>query len=254
MPQTERGMTRLRCVVEYDGTEYAGFQLQPGQPHVRTIQGALEEAIRVAQGHPARVVAAGRTDAGVHARGQVVHFDTDREWPPKVWQRALNARLPRDVVIREALPAPGEFHARFSARSRTYQYTIYNGPVRSPLLARRSWHVPARLDAARMNLAAAGCCGQHDFGVFASQETATSTVRRVRAFSCQRSEEMVTIEIVGDAFLRHMVRRLVGSLVRVGLGKLAPEAMLALLTTGRRELAGPTVPATGLCLAKVEYA
>ncbi len=246
-------MVRLRCVVEYDGTDFAGFQIQPGQPQVRTVQGTLEAAVLAATTLPSRVVGAGRTDAGVHAVGQVIHFDSDRAWEPAVWQAALNARLPPDVVLRSVQMAAPTFHARYAARNRAYRYAVYNLPVRSPFVARWTWQVPTPLDVERMNAAASWGRGEHDFQAFAAQEDYPSTVRRIVQLSCRRFADIVVVEVTANAFLRHMVRRLVGSLVRVGSGQLQPEALREIIAAKQRGLAGPTAPAAGLCLMKVSY-
>ncbi|MAG36652.1 MAG: tRNA pseudouridine(38-40) synthase TruA [Dehalococcoidia bacterium] len=246
-------MARLRCVVEYDGTGFAGFQVQSGQPQVRTVQGALESAVLASTAAPSRVIGAGRTDAGVHAAGQVVHFDTDNSWEPAVWQAALNARLPPDVVIRSVNVAPAEFHARYSARSREYRYAVYNLPIRSPIVARWTWQVPEPLNVEQMNAAADECRGEQDFRAFAARDNPTSTVRRILRLSCRRFADIVVVEVTANAFLRHMVRRLVGSLVRVGSGRLRPESLREIIDAKQRGLAGPTVPPAGLCLMKVNY-
>lgn len=246
-------MVRLRCVVEYDGTDFAGFQIQSGQPHVRTVQGVLEAAVLAATTLPSRVIGAGRTDAGVHAVGQVIHFDSDRTWEPAVWQAALNARLPPDVVLRSVQVAAPTFHARYAARSRAYRYAVYNLPVRSPLVARWTWQVATPLDVERMSAAASWCRGEHDFQAFAAREDYHSTVRRILQLSCRRFADIIVVEVTANAFLRHMVRRLVGSLVRVGSGQLRPEALREIIAAKQRGLAGPTAPAAGLCLMKVNY-
>lgn len=246
-------MVRLRCVCEYDGTDYAGFQIQASQTCVRTVQGELETAIRGASGRPSRVIGSGRTDAGVHAVGQVVHFDSEVGWEPSIWRAALNAHLPPDLAVRSVQIAPPRFHARYSAQSREYRYSVYNLPVRSPVVSRWTWQVTERLDVEMMNVAAERCHGKHDFYAFAVKNGANSTVRNMSMFSCRRFADIVVVEVRANAFLRHMVRRLVGSLVRVGKRQLSPEALREIIETKQRGLAGPTAPASGLCLMKVNY-
>lgn len=256
-------------MVEYDGTAYYGFQVQVDGP---TIQAALEQALAAVTQAEIRVVAAGRTDTGVHALGQVIHFDT--EWPPlveqplnnteipvnvrsqpiKVLQRALNAVLPRDIVVRDLQVAPEGFHARFDARSRVYRYTILNRPARAPLWERYAWHVPEPLDVARMAAAAQALIGTHDFAAFGQPMRAgATTVRTVSRLDCRQAGELISVEIEADAFLRRMVRRIVAGLVEVGLGKLAPEELAAILASKNPQRIKTLARPCGMCLVKVNY-
>lgn len=259
-------MTRvLRCTVEYDGTAFAGFQRQPQRA---TVQGALETAIAAVAGAAVTVVGAGRTDAGVHAIGQVIHFDCDSALPIATMQRALNARLPASVRVRQLEEAPSGFHARFDAQSREYRYVVENAAVASPLWRARACFVPHALDLAAMAAAADLLLGRHDFSRFGSpmehavREEESGNVRTMRGNTwrtllvarCWRRQRFVLFCFVADAFLRHMVRMLVGTLLRIGRGALRAEAIPALLEGERSFHAGPAAPAHGLYLTRVQYA
>lgn len=256
-------MTTLRCTVEYDGAAFAGFQRQPGR---ETVQGALEAAIARVVQQPVTVLGAGRTDAGVHALGQVVHFALDTSLPVETLQRAMNAVLPAGVAVRDLGAVPDGFHARYSARSREYRYVVENGPTRSPLWCGRAYHVPHPLAVDRMDAAARHLEGRHDFSAFGSpmehtileqggeERTARGgTVRTVIAARCWSRRRFVLFRFIADAFLRHMVRMLVGTLLRIGGGKLPISAIPALLLPGAALSAGPAAPAHGLYLVRVAY-
>jgi tRNA pseudouridine38-40 synthase len=247
-------LARIRLTVQYDGTEFDGWQLQPGG--ARTVQGVLEAAIsKLCGGEPARIAAAGRTDAGVHARGQVVAFDAPVPRPMRAWVAGLNGLLPEDVAVLEAAEALPEFDPRRWSLGKWYRYRIWNGPTRAPLERRRSWAVGPRLDLDAMRAAAAGLVGEHDFASFQAAGCAARTTRR----EIQRLEisgapgEAVIVDVAATAFLRHMVRNLVGTLVEVGLGRREAGAMAALIEGRDRRLAGRTAPAQGLCLEAVYY-
>jgi tRNA pseudouridine38-40 synthase len=244
-------MPRLMLTVEYDGGGFCGWQVQA---EGRTVQGALEEAVRRTTGEVVRVLGAGRTDAGVHAEGQVAHFDTDSDLPPARFLRALNYWLPEDVAVLECRRAGPQFHARFSARSKLYRYRILCSPVRRPLregFVLREWR---ELDAATMRQCAAALVGEHDFSSFASEHAATSTsVRRLLRSSLTRSDDELHYLVEGEGFLYNMVRIIVGTLLEVGRGKMSPEAFGDALAARDRRAAGPTAPARGLCLVRVNY-
>ena len=282
---------RLLAIVEYDGTDFDGFQAQEHRVGPRrTVQSEIERAIAAACGESVRVHGAGRTDAGVHARGQVMHFDTDAPLARDLGQLqlALNAHLPKDLAVHGLQVAPDGFHARFSASSRTYRYLILNAPVRSPLWRRSAHYVRKPLDVEHMQRAAARLIGSHDFVAFAAHEGPHATTRRVlraqvavaparwpdsdliwhnyiwpapaapasgatRAAHVAPVARLVEIEIEANAFLRHMMRRIVGTLVRVGLGSLAEDEVASILVSRDKRRAGPTVPAAGLCLERVTY-
>ena len=240
------------AIVEYDGTAYEGFQIQQGRP---TIQAALERAIARITQERVRVVGAGRTDSGVHAEGQVIHFDSAWDRPLDVLQRALNAVLPEDIAIRHLGIAPDGFHARYSALNRCYRYTIVNRPVRAPLLTRYAHHVSHPLDVETMHQAGQVLIGEHDFRAFGSpMQPGGTTVRRIESLSCERRGDLVTITVVGNAFLRRMVRRIAGTLVEVGLGRLVPADVANLLAARDPNEVKWTLPPHGLCLVKVNYA
>jgi len=240
---------RLALVLEYDGLRFAGSQVQKRGP---TVQGELEAALRKLTGEHLRVAFAGRTDAGVHARGQVAAFTTPSALETDVFVRGLNASLPEDVAIRRAVEVPPGFDPRRQAAGRTYRYVIYNAPVRSPLHRGRAWHVAGPLDLAAMREAAAGLIGERDFAAFSRRED-VNTVRCLRRCEIERRGPLVTVELEADAFLRQQVRRTVGALVQVGAGRLSVAQFRRLLRQAEPASAGPLAPAQGLCLLRVTY-
>lgn len=240
------GVRRFRATVEYDGTDFAGFQVQPGR---RTVQGALEAALaRLTGGMRQPVDGAGRTDAGVHATGQVVAFSYDGSLSTAALAEALNGNLPRDVAIRNLRPAPRGFQPRYAARYREYRYVIWNGP-RSPLRDRTSFRVRSPLDTAAMALAAAILVGRHDFSAFGGLDP--QPVRTIHRIAIRRTGDEVTIDVRADAFLRGMVRRIVAALIAVGTGKIDEGAIRAALAAGEPAFGGAAAPARGLCLRRV---
>lgn len=244
-------MNRIRLTIEYDGTAYAGWQRQPNG---LSIQEVIEAALQHIVGHPVQVVSSGRTDAGVHARGMVAHFETDRELPMSAYREGANAQLPTDIAITDAVPVPPEFHARYSARAKRYRYTLHSGATRSPLAARFSWHLRSPLDIESMRVAAAGLIGCHDFAAFRSSGcVAKTTVREIFAIHLKRHGAQLHIDVIGSGFLRNMVRVIVGTLVEVGRGKRTAEDVRQLLASGDRDRAGVTAPPQGLCLMQVWY-
>jgi tRNA pseudouridine38-40 synthase len=240
---------RLALVIEYDGSRYAGSQRQKRIP---SIQSALETALRKLTGEKLRVAFAGRTDAGVHAEGQVASFVTASRLKTEVFVRGLNAWLPEQIAVRRAIEAPQAFDPRRHASSRLYRYTIYNAPVRSPLWRDRAWHVKELLDAEAMGRAARALVGEHDFAAFSRREGVT-TVRRMTRASVERQGTMVTVELEANAFLRQQVRRTAGALVEVGKGRLSAAGFRELLRKAEPSSAGPVAPALGLCLVRVCY-
>lgn len=239
---------RLLAIVEYDGTDFQGFQIQARK---RTVQGELERALRKITGEKIRVIGAGRTDTGVHASGQGAHFDTTWARSIAELQRALNAVLPNDIAIRTLVQVADDFSARYSAQSRTYRYTILNQAIRSPLAARYALVVPEPLDADAMNAAARCLIGTHDFGAFGTPPHGENTVREIHRAQVTRAGNRVLIEIEANAFLYRMVRRIVGTLLLVGKGALNIEQFREVLAKQRR--AGQSVPPQGLCLIEVKY-
>jgi tRNA pseudouridine38-40 synthase len=243
---------RLAMVVEYDGTDYSGWQVQPDRP---TIQGALERALATVLGRETRVEAAGRTDAGVHARGQVAAFTTN-ERPPDLptLQRSVNALAGRGIVVRELREAAEDFDPRRDARRRTYEYQVDNRRWASPFHARYAWHVRDPLDVEAMSSAAAVLVGEHDFRSFQAADCdADNPVRRVFESRVIPHDEGFVYRVTATAFLRHMVRNILGTLVEVGRGERTLEQFGELLAARDRRRAGPTAPPHGLCLVEVEY-
>ncbi|MGD9763360.1 MAG: tRNA pseudouridine(38-40) synthase TruA [Candidatus Binatia bacterium] len=239
-----------RLFIEYDGTDFHGWQLQPG---ARTVQGELEAAVARLFGAPARVAAAGRTDAGVHACGQVATFRVDADVSPDVVSRALNALTAADLVVRAADVVADEFDPRRAARQRCYVYRIWNRREPSPFWRRYAWHVPYLLDLALMNRAAAELLGEHDFSSFrAAGCEAAGPVRRVLRSEVRQEGALLCYEIAATAFLRHMVRNIAGTLVEVG-GARRDADLTPLLAARDRTQAGITAPAHGLCLQHVAY-
>jgi tRNA pseudouridine38-40 synthase len=242
---------RLKLVIEYRGTHYHGWQVQP---RVVTIQGTLEAHLGRITNGPVRLHAAGRTDAGVHALGQVAHFDTSSTIALAALQRGLNSLLPDDIVVRQVTEVPTDFHARYSARQKTYAYVVHNAPLRSALRASYVWHVPQALDLAAMRTAAQVLQGRHDFSAFrASSCAARSPVRHLLRLVVKRRAEQIFVVCCADGFLHHMVRNIVGTLIDIGRGKIPASAMATILHSGQRQQAGPTAPPHGLFLVRVMY-
>ncbi|MGQ9456856.1 MAG: tRNA pseudouridine(38-40) synthase TruA [Anaerolineae bacterium] len=241
---------RVKAVIAYEGTDFLGFQKQAQGP---TVQGTLEEVLGELAGHKVRVLGAGRTDAGVHAEGQVVVFDLAWRHPLDDLRNALNALLPRSVAVLDVAWAPEGFHPRFDAVSRTYRYRVFNRPVRSPFEERFAWHVPEPLDVEPMNAAAALLVGVHDFASFGQPTQGDTTVREVYRAHWERQGDLVLFEIEANGFLRGMVRSLVGTLVDVGRGRLLPEEVGQVLQARDRSAASATAPPQGLFLVHVRY-
>lgn len=240
-------------VIEYDGTEFAGWQVQPDG--ARTVQGVVAEALTSITGEPATLHGAGRTDAGVHAEGQVAHVALTTRLAPGELRNALGALLPRDVAVRCVVAVPDAFHARRDARSKLYRYRLWTGSARSPLRDRTSLWVRGALDLGAMQAAAQHVVGTHDFTSFraagSAVPTSVRTITRAAVAGTRGAE--VTLDFEATGFLRHMVRNLVGTLLEVGRGRRAPESMPALIAARDRGLAGPTAPAQGLTLVCVRY-
>lgn len=237
--------------MEYDGTDYCGFQRQiPAQP---TVQSELERAIgHIADGE-VKIVAAGRTDSGVHALGQVIAFNL--KWPhgPDALRRAVNANLPADIALFSVDQVAPDFHPRYDAQKRTYHYYLYNRPGRSPLRRLYAWHVPQTLDLNAMNRAAQVLVGVHDFATFGQPTQGESTTRRVFKAEWQPRNAFFVFEVVANAFLYRMVRSIVGSLKAVGIGKWSVEEFVEALDARDRGRAAATAPPQGLFLVSVAY-
>lgn len=241
----------IACVVAYDGTDFHGYQRQG---ELRTVQAELERAAGVILKEAVPVAASGRTDTGVHAWGQVINFTTSCTIPVNRISFAFNSVLPPDVVMRAAVEVAPEFHARFSAKAKTYRYRVYNQAIPSPFLRRYTCHIPGKLDVPSMEQAAAHLIGRHDFRSFQSSgSTVQSTVRTVTAAQWQNNGNTVDFVITADGFLYNMVRIIVGTLLEVGRGKLSPPEMAAVIVARDRNRAGPTAVPEGLCLERVVY-
>ena len=244
-------MRTLKLTLAYDGTHYVGWQRQAAG---QSIQGLLEDALARFDGQRVVVHGAGRTDAGVHALGQVASFQFAPRHETATLLRALNAELPEDVRVLTVEEAVDDFHARFSARSKRYRYQLRNTAIANPFERAFEWHVPEPLDRAAMQEAARALAGTHDFAAFQSAGTEMSTtVRTMTHAGFTRDAGQLVFEIAGDGFLRHMVRAIVGTLVEVGRGARQPASLAQLLAGGTRADAGPTAPPHGLFLVSVDY-
>jgi tRNA pseudouridine38-40 synthase len=237
--------------VEYDGTHFCGWQQQPG---LRTLEESLTAAISLVADHPIELVCGGRTDAGVHAVGQVVHFETSVIRSARAWVLGTNAHLERKLSVAWARPVPDFFHARFSALRRHYRYTIFNRGPRSALHEGRSAWVMAPLDVSRMHAGGQHLVGEHDFSAFRAAECQSkSPVRRLEALQVSRQGLLVHIDVVANAFLHHMVRNIAGLLIEVGRGLRQPEEVRTLLLGRDRRRNAPTAEPQGLMLRRIDY-
>ena len=251
---------KLACGIEYDGTDYHGFQRQ-AHNHGPTIQGALEEAIERISGEMSVVFGAGRTDAGVHASGQVIHFSSDAQLTPHEWLKAINATLPRSVAVQWTKKVSDDFHARYSAKSRSYRYTIWNNEMPSPLRARYSYYRSHPIATELMHEACQLLLGRKDFGAFGRSPDDTnplksgphSTVRTMLEAGCKRQDAFIYCDFTADAFLTGMVRRIVGTLLHVGQGQLSLDEFVTIVQRAEKTHPGSAVPSHGLCLVRVAY-
>jgi tRNA pseudouridine38-40 synthase len=244
-------MRRLAVGVEYDGGPYSGWQVQSNAP---SVQGLLEAALGRIANHPVETTCAGRTDAGVHARAQVAHFDTAAVRTSHAWLLGINHYLPSDISVRWVRPAPDHFHARYSARWRTYRYLILNRSARSALAAGRALLVHQPLEAALMQQAGAWLIGEHDFSAFRSSECQShSSVRELQSVAVGRQGDWVHVDVTANAFLHHMVRNIVGLLLAVGIGRVPPERARQQIESRERSLGEATAAAHGLYLWGVDY-
>ncbi len=244
-------MSRVAVGLEYDGTEFSGWQ---SQPHARTVQGELQAALARIAAHPVVLTAAGRTDAGVHALAQVAHFETSVERTERAWVYGANSEAAADVRVLWARPVADDFHARYSALSRTYRYLILDAPLRPSLDRNRVCWSRRPLDASAMHAAAQVFAGEHDFSAFRAAECQSrSTVRRVLVIQVAREAGLIALTVRANAFLQHMVRNLAGALIAVGKGERDADWLREVLASGDRTRAGVTAPAQGLYFAAVEY-
>jgi tRNA pseudouridine38-40 synthase len=245
-------MHNLKLTIEYDGTAYSGWQKQPDTD---TVQGTIEEALSVMAKEPVRLIGSGRTDAGVHALGQVANFHCRADIPPRAFVAGLNSLLPDDIVIRSCESMDNRFHAQYDARRKTYRYRILNQPLPAAIGRQYAWFVPGGLDLSAMQKAAEHLLGTHDFKSF--EGSGSPRVRTVRTVSAARlfrdAQNHVIFEITANGFLRYMVRNIVGTLVDAGRGKIGPDDFRRILLAADRDAAGATAPPHGLFLLKVIY-
>jgi len=244
-------MKRFQLIIEYDGSQYGGWQFQKNS---LSVQQVVEEALATVNGSAVSLVSSGRTDAGVHALGMSAHFDTERDLPARAYREGVNRLLPEDVVVREARPVEASFHARFSAQGKWYRYQMHLGEVRSALNRHRCWHVRKPLDIELMQSAAAVLVGEHDFEAFRVRGcNAVTTVRRIDLLRIIPDEDFLRIDVVGSGFLRYMVRRIVGTLYEVGSERRSLQSVEQMISHPSEHSAGVTAPASGLCLMRVRY-
>ncbi|MFG6150681.1 tRNA pseudouridine(38-40) synthase TruA [Halobacillus sp. B23F22_1] len=246
-------MPRLKCIVAYDGTRYAGYQVQPNGI---TVQEVLEKALaKMHKGEKVKITASGRTDSGVHAKGQVIHFDTNLSIPPSNWKRALDSMLPHDIHVADVEEAPDDFHTRYDATGKEYRYFVWNS--REPDIFRRhfSYHVKIPLNLEAMKKACRIIEGEHDFTSFCSSRTDVkgSKVRTIHQAYIEKEGAELTFIFKGNGFLYNMVRILVGTILEVGKGEREPEDLKSMIEALDREAAGKTAPPHGLFLWKVDY-
>lgn len=242
---------RIKIIVSYDGTSYCGWQAQPNGV---TVQQTVEKAIELATGERVKLVGSGRTDAGVHAVGQVAHFDTKSSIPPQKFYKAINAHLPSDIRVMESSLVADDFDARKSAKKKNYCYSLYFGEVEQPIKERYATFIDRLPDLEKMNSAARLFTGEHDFKCFnASGGGAKTTVRTIYSIDVEKSGNELKVYVCGNGFLYNMVRTLVGTLIKAGYGETDEKEIKEMLSTGDRKLCGKTLSAKGLCLIKVEY-
>jgi len=244
--------TKIVLIMEYDGRCYYGFQWQAGLP---SVQGEIEKAIKKLTGERCRVIAASRTDAGVHAKGQVVSFRTESPLPTNTFINGLNYYLPRDIAVKAVYRVSDSFNVRRDADSREYSYYILNSPTRSPMREAFCYLVASPLDTEAANRACQALIGEHDLASFASCNGAriSNTVRHVFRAELGRDGELVIFTMVANSFLPHQVRNTVGCLIRVGLGKMSVDEFHSIIEARKPGMAGPTAPAYGLCLTRINY-
>ncbi len=248
---TDRILRNLRLIIEYDGTNYHGWQRQK---EALTIQGEIEDTIHSISGERVKLVSSGRTDTGVHALGQVANFHTKSSLDAISWQRALNSRLPHDISIKKADFVPLEFHSRYSAKSKVYRYVILDQSLPSVFYRNYAWHIYYPLNIKKMRRGMEYLKGTHDFSSFqASSCTSKNPVRTIKYIEIEKRMNFITIIIEADGFLHHMVRNIIGTLIEVGRGKIEPKDIKRILELKDRKKAGPTAPPQGLYLVEVKY-
>ena len=244
-------MRNIKLIIEYDGKGFNGWQKQPNKLN---IQGEIEKAIFEITGENIDLIASGRTDAGVHSLGQTANFKTNSNIPIEKIPIAINSKLKKSIVIKDAEEVEERFHSRYSVKSKTYRYTINNSKYGSAIYRNVEFHYPYELDKQKMNMASKYFEGEHDFKAFkASGTSSKSSVRTIYKANVYQNEDRIYIELTGNGFLYNMVRIIAGTLVDVGTGKISPEEIIDIIDSKDRKNAGKTLPANGLCLVKVEY-
>ncbi|MDD5681174.1 MAG: tRNA pseudouridine(38-40) synthase TruA [Candidatus Omnitrophica bacterium] len=251
-------MKNIRLTVEYDGTNYNGWQIQDSEQRkkggkVKTVQGTLEGALFNILSKRVRLISSSRTDSGVHALGHVANFKSSTKLTPTRIKNALNSILPSDIVIKEAEEAGINFNAQYDAMSKTYRYLICNQNHISPFIRKYAYHFRQPLNVALMRKEAKAIVGKHDFRAFSNGAKRENSVRTIKKLDVSRKDNIIKIEIEADGFLYNMVRNIVGTLIEVGRGRFRPGSVKQILEKKDRNLAGPTVPAKGLCLVEVRY-
>ncbi|MGE6721150.1 tRNA pseudouridine(38-40) synthase TruA [Peribacillus frigoritolerans] len=245
-------MPKYKCVIAYDGTDFAGYQVQPEK---RTIQSEFEAVLaQMHKGTIIKVTASGRTDSGVHAKGQVLHFESPLTFPTENWIKAFSALLPTDIIVLEVDIVPDDFHARFHTTGKEYRYIVARSKLRDPFKRNYAYHYPYPLNVEAMREAISYLIGTHDFTSFCSAKTeVVDKVRTIKEMDFEESDDFLVFRFVGEGFLYNMVRILVGTLLDVGSGKISPHDMSGILDKKDRSFAGKTAPAQGLYLWKVFY-
>jgi tRNA pseudouridine38-40 synthase len=245
-------MARYKCIISYDGSGFSGYQVQPNK---RTVQSVLEATLsKMHKGDTVKVVGSGRTDAGVHAKGQVIHFDSPLLIPADKWEKALNSMLPEDISVLTVASVTESFHARFDAKGKEYRYVLHLSQKRDPFLRKFAYQYPYRLNLQAMEQASKFFLGKHDFTSFCAAKTeVVDKVRTIELIEFTRKDESLTIRFVGKGFLYNMVRILVGTLLEVGSGERSPEDIPIILANKDRRLSGKTAPGHGLYLWEVFY-
>jgi tRNA pseudouridine38-40 synthase len=245
-------MIRYKCIISYDGSGFSGYQVQPKK---RTVQSVIEAVLtKMHKGSSVKISASGRTDAGVHAKGQVIHFDSPLSLPVEKWELALNSMLPEDISVLSVKEADPAFHARFDANGKEYRYYLNQSPKRDPFQRNYAFHYPYPLNLEAMREASAYLLGTHDFSSFCSARTEVEDkVRTIKTIEILQDEEKVSFHFIGNGFLYNMVRILVGTLIEVGSGKRKSEEIMEILEKRDRRYAGKTAPGQGLYLWQVLY-
>lgn len=244
---------RYLCVISYDGTNYAGYQVQPNKV---TIQSTIEQALKmIHKGKSVLITASGRTDARVHAVGQTFHFDTTLTIPIENWKRALNALLPDDILVKEVKQVADDFHARYDVTAKTYRYLVFNQREHDPFQRNYSYHVRGKLDIEAMQNACEYLIGEHDFSAFCAAKAGVkgSKVREIYYASCEKEKGRIVFTFTGNGFLYNMVRIIVGTILEIGTGRYPAEKLKRIIDSKQRAEAGKTVPPQGLYLSKVHY-